>query len=149
MKLKPHLVNSLTDDKFRDYGLLLLRVGIGLMFVVIYGYSKITGGVERWEMLGKTFNNIIGISFIPVFWGFMAAISEFGGGICLIAGVFFRPACVLMLFTMLVAVTSHIRGGHDFSDAAQALVLGIVFLSLIFTGSGRFTLPRLLFSRGR
>lgn len=142
-------MGSLADEKFRDYGLLLLRIGIGLMFVAIYGYSKITGGVERWEMLGKTFNNILGVSFIPAFWGFMAAISEFGGGICLIAGVLLRPACALMLFTMLVAVTSHIRGGHDFSDVALALVLGIVFLSLIFTGPGRFTLPKLFFSRKR
>jgi len=149
MKLKPHLINFLKDDKFRDYGLLLLRVGIGLMFVMIYGFPKITGGEQRWIVLGKTFNNIIGISFIPVFWGFMAAISEFGGGICLITGILFRPACALMLFTMLVAVTAHIRGGHGFSEASQALELGIVLLSLIFIGSGRFTVPNLLLSKKR
>lgn len=147
MKLKSQLINSLTDDKFRDYGLLLLRVGIGLMFVTIHGFPKISGGVQTWMVFGKTFNSIIGISFIPVFWGFMAAISEFGGGICLIAGVLFRPVCTLMLFTMLVAVTAQIRGGYGFSGASQALELGIVLLSLIFIGSGRFTLPNLLFSR--
>ncbi len=149
MKLKPHLMNSLTDDKFRDYGLLLLRVGIGLMFVTIHGFPKIIGGVQTWTVLGKTFNNIIGISFIPVFLGFMAAISEFGGGICLIAGVLFRPACALMLFTMFVAVTAQIRGGYGFSGASQALEVGIVLLSLIFIGSGRFTVPNLLLSMKR
>ncbi len=149
MKFKPQIINSLTDDKFRDYGLLLLRVGIGLMFITIHGFPKISGGVQTWTVFGKTFNSIIGISFIPVFWGFMAAISEFGGGICLIAGVLFRPACALMLFTMLVAVTAQIRGGYGFSGASQALEMGIVLLSLIFIGSGRFTLPNLLFSRKR
>ncbi len=149
MKLKPQLINSLTNDKFRDYGLLLLRVGIGLIFVTIHGFPKISGGVQTWTVFGKTFNSIIGISFIPVFWGFMAAISEFGGGICLITGVLFRPACALMLFTMLVAITAQIRGGYGFSGASQALEMGIVLLSLIFIGSGRFTLPNLLFSRKR
>jgi len=149
MKLKPRLINSLTDDKFRDYGLLLLRVGIGLIFVTIHGFPKISGGIEKWTVYGKTFNNILGISFIPGFWGFMAAISEFGGGICLIAGVLFRPACALMLFTMLVAITAQFRGGYGFSGASQALEMGIVLLSLIFTGSGRFTLPYLLLSKKR
>ncbi len=147
MKLKSQLINSLTNDKFRDYGLLLLRIGIGLMFVTIHGFPKISGGVETWTVFGKTFNKIIGISFIPVFWGFMATISEFGGGICLIAGVLFRPACALMLFTMLVAVTAQIRGGYGVSGASQALEMGIVLLSLIFIGSGRFTLPNLLHSK--
>ncbi len=42
MKLKSQLINSLTNDKFRDYGLLLLRVGIGLMFVTIHGFHFIS-----------------------------------------------------------------------------------------------------------
>ena len=147
MKLKPDLMNSIADDEFRDYGLLLLRIGIGLMFVAVHGFPKISGGVETWAGLGKTFNAVTGIPFIPVFWGFMAAISEFGGGICLITGILFRPACALMLFTMFVAVTMNFRGGYGFSGASQALELGIVLLSLIFIGSGRFTLPNLLHSK--
>lgn len=87
-------MNLFADNKSRDYGLLLLRVGVGLMFVTIHGFPKITGGMQNWTVLGKTFNRIIGISFIPVFWGFMAAIAEFGGGIFLIIGILFRPAWV-------------------------------------------------------
>jgi putative oxidoreductase len=37
---------NLIDDKFHDYGLLSLRVGIGLMFATIHGFPKITGGVQ-------------------------------------------------------------------------------------------------------
>jgi uncharacterized membrane protein YphA (DoxX/SURF4 family) len=54
-----------------------------------------------------------------------------------------------MFFTMFVAVALQIRGGYGFSGASQALELGVVLLSLIFTGSGRFTLPNLLFPRKR
>jgi putative oxidoreductase len=133
--------------KYRDYGLLLLRVGIGLMFVTVHGYPKISGGVQTWTGLGKTFNSLVGVSFIPVFWGFMGAISEFVGGMCLITGFLFRPACVLISFTMLIAVIMNLRGGYGFSGGSQALELGVVCLSLLFTGPGRLTLPKLFFPK--
>jgi putative oxidoreductase len=126
-------------DKYRDHGLLLLRVGIGLMFVAVHGFPKIAGGVQVWAGLGKTFNGLFGVSFIPTFWGFLAAVSEFGGGLCLVAGILFRPACLFMLFTMLVAVAANFRGGYGFAGASQALEMGIVFLSLFITGPGKFT----------
>jgi putative oxidoreductase len=134
-------------DKYRDYGLLLLRVGIGSMFVAVHGYPKLAGGVQVWAGLGRTFNSLWGISFAPAFWGFMAAISEFGGGLCLITGVLFRPACVFMLLTMSVAVAANIRGGYGFSGASQAFELGVLFLGLIFIGPGKFTLRKLWVSR--
>src|ERR1044071_7547612 len=107
-------------DKYRDYGLLLLRVGIGLMFVAVHGVSKLTRGGQVWAGLGKTFNSLWGVSFVPTFWGLMAAISEFGGGLCLITGILFRPACAFMLFTMMVAVAAHVPGGYRFSGASTA-----------------------------
>jgi putative oxidoreductase len=123
-----------------DLGLLVLRGGIGLMFVFMHGLSKIVGGVSLWRGLGGAFNRLIGISFAPEFWGVAATVSEFGGGLCLIAGVFFRPACGLMLFTMAVAVGATIRGGEGFAGASHPLELGIVLLALFLTGPGKFTL---------
>src|SRR5438067_215904 len=114
------------SDKSRDYGLLLLRVGIGLMFVVVHGFSKVAGGPQSWEGLGKSMA-ILGITFAPVFWGFMAMIAEFGGGICLIAGVLFRPACFVMMFTMFMAEVANLHGGYGLNS--QPLELGILFLS--------------------
>ena len=142
-------MNSDSPHKYRDYGLLLLRAGIGLMFVMVHGFPKVAGGVAVWAGLGKTFNSLWGVAFIPTFWGFMAAVSEFGGGLCLIAGVLFRPACALMLMTMSVAVAANVRGGYGFSGASQALEMGIVFLSLLFTGPGKLTLPELWAARRR
>jgi putative oxidoreductase len=127
-----------------DLGLLVLRVGIGLMFVVVHGFPKIAGGVVKWKGLGGAFNRLLGLSFIPEFWGFLASMAEFGGGICLVAGFFFRPACACMMFTMAIAVASIIRGGYGFNSAAQPIELGIVLLALFFTGPGALTLPNLL-----
>jgi putative oxidoreductase len=122
-----------------DLGLLVLRCGIGLMFVLMHGLSKITGGVTLWRGLGGAFNRLIGLSFAPEFWGVAATISEFGGGLCLIAGVFFRPACAAMLFTMAVAVGATIRGGEGFAGASHPLELVIVLLALFLTGPGKLT----------
>jgi putative oxidoreductase len=126
-----------------DVGLLVVRAGIGLMFVFRHGLPKLMRGVSLWTGLGGAFNRLIGISFAPEFWGFAATISEFGGGLCLIAGIFFRPACAFMLFTMIIAVAANLRGGEGFDGASHALELGIVLLAVFLTGPGKFTLPNL------
>ena len=114
------------------------------MFVVVHGYSKIVGGVTLWRGLGGAFNRVIGLSFVPTFWGFLAMLAEFGGGVCLIAGIFFRPACAAILFTMLVAAISIIRGGYGFNSASQTIELGIAVAALLLTGPGKFTARQFL-----
>ncbi len=144
-------MNTNFRDKRRDLGLLILRLGIGLLFVLAHGLPKLKAGPQMWALLGGSFSRVTGIAFAPAFWGFMAMMSEFGGGLCLIAGVLFRPASALMLFTMAIAFTANIRGEHGFSAGAHAsLVYGIVLLSFLFTGPGQLTLPALArFGRAR
>ena len=127
-----------------DLGLLVLRAGIGLMFVFVHGLPKIVGGVATWRSLGGAFTRLLGFSFAPAFWGFAAAIAEFGGGLLLVGGIFFRPACAAMLFTMIIAIASIIRGGYGFNGAAQPIELAIVLLALFFAGPGKFTLWKIL-----
>jgi putative oxidoreductase len=128
-------------EKRIDVGLLLLRVGIGLTFTLAYGLSKVKGGPPMWALLGGAFGRLTGVTFFPEFWGFMATLAEFGGGLCLALGILFRPACSLMLFTMIVAFASNIRGGYGFSSgASQAFVFAVVLLSLFITGAGRLTM---------
>jgi putative oxidoreductase len=126
-----------------DSGLFVLRIGIGLMFVFVHGLPKLAGGIALWKGLGGAFNRLIGISFLPEFWGFAAAVAEFGGGLFLITGILFRPACALMFFTMAIAAASVIRGGYGFNGASQAIELGIVLLALFLAGPGRFTVSTL------
>lgn len=124
-------------DRHRDLGLLLLRVGIGLMFMY-YGWPKIMGGPVAWTKLGGAVGNF-GITIAPVFWGFMAAFAEFGGGLLLALGLFFRVASMLLATTMIVAVSTKFAAGAGLSGAAQPLQLAILFLSLILIGPGRYS----------
>ena len=68
----------------------------------------------------------------------------FGGGICLILGFFLRPACILLTITMLVAASGHLSRGEGLGGAAHAIKAGIVFLSLILIGPGKYSLDEKL-----
>lgn len=125
-------------DKYRDEGLLLLRVGIGLM-MVYHGYPKIVGGEATWIKLGGAMK-FMGITFAPAFWGFMAAAAEFLGGILLTFGLLTRLAAAMLTFTMLTAVIMKFSTGAGLAGASNALELAIVFIALLLTGPGKYSL---------
>lgn len=123
-------------DRFRDTGLLILRLGVGIGIAAFHGWGKITGGPEAWTGLGGTVE-LIGIDFLPTFWGFLSAFAEFVGGVLVVLGFLFRPALILLVLNMAMASTMHIvtgRGGPEMS-----LIYGIVFLSLFLIGPGRYS----------
>lgn len=127
-------------SKYSDLGLLIIRIGLGIMFLM-HGYPKVMGGPEKWEKIGGAMGNV-GINFLPVFWGFMAAIAEAGGGILLALGLFFRPAAMALAFTMVIAALVHIKDEGTIMSASHAIEVGIVFLGLIFTGPGKYSIDR-------
>lgn len=130
-------------NRYRDAGLLLLRIGIGLAFMV-HGAPKLFGGPETWTKIGGAMANF-GIDFAPAFWGFMAGFAEFGGGLLLILGFLVRPALFLLVGTMIVAATRHIVSGQG--SPLHAIEAGVLFLSLIFIGPGRYSIDAWLVSR--
>ena len=125
-------------NKYRDIGLLILRLGIGGMFI-FHGAPKILGGPDTWEKIGTTMG-IFGINFLPLFWGFMSSFAECFGGIFLILGFLFRPACVLLTINMIVATSMHLNRGDGLGIASHAIEDGILFLSLILIGPGKYSL---------
>lgn len=124
-------------NRFRDSGLLILRIGLGIAFI-IHGLPKLLGGVETWEEIGRAMG-FIGVTTLPAFWGFMAGLAEFGGGILFMTGFLFRPACLFLSFTMLVAMIYHLGEGHNFDRFSHALEDGIVFVALFLVGPGRYS----------
>lgn len=125
-------------DRQRDLGLLLLRVGIGAMFMA-HGWPKMIGGPAKWESIGSA-TQVFGLAFAPLFWGFMAALAELGGGLLLALGIAFRPACALLLCTMVVASAKHLSQGDGFGKASHAIEAAILFLSLLLIGPGAYRL---------
>lgn len=125
---------------YRNFALLLIRLGLGFM-MIMHGYPKLSGGTEKWEKIGKAMSEF-GIEFMPMFWGFMASFAEAIGGLFLLLGLFFRPATILLLITMIVAATKHIGGGDGLMGASHAIELGIVFLGLFIIGPGKYSIDK-------
>ncbi len=116
-----------------DVGLLWLRVlaGAGMAY---HGYGKVFGG-----HIGGFTEGIAAMGFpMPEFFAWVAALSEFAGGICLILGLFTRPAATFIFFTM--AVAAFIKHGPDPLQAKElALAYWTVSGALMFLGAGMFS----------
>lgn len=127
--------------RYKDTGLLLLRVGIGLSFLVLHGYPKLAGGPKVWEGVGGTMSHI-GIDAFPVVWGFLAGITEALGGLFLLLGLFFRPVNLLLAFTMLMATMHHLAAGDGLGIASRPFEMMVVFLGLMLVGPGKYSIDR-------
>jgi putative oxidoreductase len=129
-------------SSYRDTGILFLRLGFGIMFI-FHGFPKIYGGVEKWAELGASMKHL-GIYFLPAFWGFLSAFTEFAGGILLIMGLFTRVVAIFLFINMVVASIAVYSKSHDLMAAASPIEDTIVFFSLIFLGGGRFSIDGMI-----
>jgi putative oxidoreductase len=135
-----------SSGKYVNFGLLVLRIGIGIMFVV-HGLPKLQGGPDTWASVGKAMTEL-GIDKFPTAWGFLAALTETAGGIFLLSGLLFKPACIGLLVVMTVAAHHHFAQDQGLVAASHAIELGIVLFSLLITGPGKFSIDNSLFADG-
>lgn len=124
----------------RNFGLLFIRVALGAMFIY-HGYPKLLGGPEAWAGLG-TSTKYVGITFLPVMWGFLAAAVEVIGGLLIALGLLFRPMCLLLLINLVVAAATHFGKGDGLDGAAHAIEDAIMFAGLFFVGPGSYSLDK-------
>jgi len=125
---------------YKNFGLLIIRLGLGLMFIY-HGYPKLVGGPHMWEGLG-TSTKYVGIHFLPLMWGLLAALVETVGGVLLIIGLAFRPVCLLLIINLVVAALSQYRQGGGLGDAAHAIEDAIMFAGLLFIGPGKYSVDK-------
>lgn len=141
-KLK-RLLQPVAQPTFASAALLLLRLVVGIGFV-FHGSGKIQNPFD-WLPPQAPIS-------IPAFFQFLAAISEFGGGIGLILGLLTPIASLGLGCTMAVAVYFHsmvmkdpfvnMTGGSSYEPALVFLGIAILFLAL---GPGKFSLDKTIF----
>jgi putative oxidoreductase len=126
---------------YRNFGLLIIRVGLGVLFIY-HGLPKLIGGPSRWEHLGNAAGSV-GIHFLPTFWGLVCALTETIGGVLVIVGLAFRPVCILLVLNLIVAAvfTYHVSGG-SFLDTTHAIEDAVVFAGLVFVGPGKYSVDK-------
>ena len=125
---------------YRNFGLLIIRVGLGVMFIY-HGFPLLGGGVKTWEGLGSA-TRYVGVHFWPVVWGLLSAAVETFGGFLLILGLAFRPVCLLLIINMTIAALSHLGKGQGLGEASHAIEAAIMFAGLIFLGPGKYSVDK-------
>lgn len=126
--------------KYHNFGMLVMRAGIGIMMMV-HGLPKLSGGIQKWTELGHAMGNLH-IHFAPAFWGFMCAATEGIGGLFCILGLWFRPVSILLFFNFVVAALFHFAAGDGVGGAGHALELCAVFFGFIFLGAGTISVDK-------
>ena len=127
-------------DRYRDLGLLVARLGFGLVFFWFHGYPKLIAGPDGWERTGRAVANV-GITFGHEWWGLLAALSESVGGLLFAAGLFFRPACLALLGVMVFATLD--QYARPMPAPEHALKNAFIFAGMFLVGPGRFSLDAL------
>ena len=132
-----------------DFGLLITRVGVGVIMAFSHGLSK----VWREGSVGPPQQLIDGVGAMgfpaPTAFAWAAALTEFFGSILLALGLFTRPAALALTFNMAVAAFVAHRKDPWFATGTgpakeAALMFLLPFLMFVFTGAGRFSVDALL-----
>jgi putative oxidoreductase len=127
-------------------GLLVLRLVAGTA-MMLHGWPKIQ---HAFSWMGPK-------APVPGVLQALAALAEFGGGLCWVLGLVTPVASFLIACTMAVAITTvHLPkgdpfvayppGGPSFEPAAGYLAVALL---LLLAGPGRIALDALLFARPR
>lgn len=142
----------------QDIGLLVLRIGLGGV-LLYYGLQKAFGAFN-----GQGFQNQLDFFQerfgFPRWLGTLAIVSEFGGSIAVLLGLFTRVAAFGMMCTMAVAafegaqragMLSGLATGDRAAPPAIFYPLALMFMamSLLLTGPGALSLDAKIFKRGK
>jgi putative oxidoreductase len=119
-------------NRFQGLGALVMRLVLGII-MVRYGYTKIIPSGALY-----TFSHTVGRMQLPVWLGYVAAFTEFFGGMLLIIGLLTRIAALGTAIDMAVAIIKvHLHGGLMGPNSfALPLALFAISLMLVFTGCG-------------
>lgn len=124
-----------------NFGLFFIRICIGSC-IIARSIPKFLGGASQLTALGESMH-AIGIHFFPLFWGMLLAFTAACGGMAMIIGFLFRPACLCLTLAMSLATFHHIRSGQSFSEVTIIpCLLTVVCFGLMFIGSGRWSVDR-------
>lgn len=141
-------MKSLTQwlNEKQDLALLLVRIGVGLMFIFVHGGPKVFGGVAAWTKLGSMIG-VLGITFAPAALGFIAGAFELLGGIMILLGLGTRLGGAMIFSTLLIASPTMYIVTKGFFGAAAAIEGSLYSLLFIFFGAGKYSLDHMLFEK--
>jgi putative oxidoreductase len=125
--------------KYSDFGLLLLRVSIGILFI-LYTAPALMGGLSAWAHFGAGARNW-GIHSHFQIWGFLGALLGCVGGVLMIVGLFFRVG-VLLLLVLAIGHAIGLTHGSGFRIALPSIEMCFVLAGILFVGPGKYSVDK-------
>ena len=126
--------------KYREGGLLLLRVSVGVL-LILYTAPVLVAGERRWKQMGSAIRHI-GFDSNYEVWGFAGALAACVAGILLIFGLFFRAGLLLGLVVTLVHLAAVLSREPALLTLVPAIEICIVLVSLLFIGPGKYSVDK-------
>lgn len=134
----PVVFDFLQCELTQDIGLLILRLGVAGFMLFGHGLGKLLNFSSQYMQ----FPDPLGVSS-PVSLALVVG-AEFFCSFAVIVGFATRLACIPLIITMSVAAFV-IHADDPWQKKEFALLFLIPFLSICFTGPGRFSLDSFLF----
>jgi len=125
--------------KYADFGLLLLRVSVGVLFI-LYTAPALMGGPSAWAHFGAGARNLGIHSHLQLF-GFLAALLGCIGAVLVIFGLFFRPG-VLVLLVLAIGHAIEVKHGTGFRNALPFIEMCFVLVGILFVGPGKYSVDK-------
>lgn len=125
--------------KYRETGLLLLRVSIGLIFILVCG-PVLLEGERHWAQFGSAMR-VFNFHAHLDWWGFLGALAGCIGGILMVIGFAFRLGIVLTFLIALVHAIAF-RHDHGLRNSIVPIEVCVVLVSLAFLGPGKYSVDK-------
>lgn len=151
--MKRFLFDCGTRDPLASIGLLVMRVGFGLMMLIGHGLPKLQNYgtyVGKWTVAPAIWP--LSKMSMPVSLAATIGAELFAAGL-LVAGLMTRPAAFVLGFAMCVAAFQVHGADPFFSQGGAAKEMAVLYLLpafiLIITGAGQYSLDSAILSDKR
>ncbi|HSI09561.1 MAG: DoxX family protein [Rariglobus sp.] len=126
-------------DAWADAGLLIIRGGVGALFMCVHGFPRLMGGPDKWNSIGRAVS-YLGVDFGYTIWGLAASLVMTLGGAFMILGLAHRPCALALFITMTVASIWKYYPFFGWDAADHPAAMAVVCLGLLFTGPGKYSI---------
>ncbi len=125
--------------KYREAGLLLIRVSLGLLFL-LYLAPVLFGGPKAWAHFGAGASHFGLHSHFQV-WGFLGLLLGCIGGVLMIFGLFFRIG-VLLVLLLAIGHAIALYKATGFRVALPSIEMCFVLAGILFVGPGTYSVDK-------